>query len=109
MNFGILILKQSINKMLNYARWIQIALSFILELKIFIKTLQKMLKLDLIHQIMKSLRPLSTEKNKNVIRLMKDELIGKIMTEFIALRPNTYSYIIDDDNSDKKLKEQKNV
>ena len=37
-------------------------------------------------------RPLATEKNKNVIGLMKDELGGKIMTEFVALRPITYSY-----------------
>ena len=35
---------------------------------------------------------------------MKDELGGKIMTEFEALRPKTYSYLIDDGNSDKKAK-----
>ena len=49
-------------------------------------------------------RPLSTGKNKKVIELMKDELGGKIMTEFAALRLKTYSYLIDDGNSDKKAK-----
>ena len=49
-------------------------------------------------------RPLPTGKNKKVIRLMKDELGGKIMTEFTALRPKTYSNLMDDGNSDKKAK-----
>ena len=35
---------------------------------------------------------------------MKDELGGKVVTEFVALRPKTYSYLTDDDKEDKKAK-----
>ena len=40
---------------------------------------------------------------------MKDELGGKFMTEFVALIPKTYSYLMDDCNSNKKAKGTKNV
>ena len=49
-------------------------------------------------------RPLSIGKNKKVIGLMKDELGGEIITEFITLRPKTYSYLTDNDKIDKKAK-----
>ena len=40
---------------------------------------------------------------------MKDELGGKILTEFALLRPKMYSYFTDNDNDDKKAKVAKKV
>ena len=49
-------------------------------------------------------RPLSIGKNKKVIGLFKDELGEKIKKEFVALRPKTYAYLMDDDSEMKIAK-----
>ena len=71
------------------------------------KTLQMMLKKKIDTWNYEVNRLLPTRNNKKVIELMKDELGGKIMTKFVALRPKTYSYLMDDSNNDKKAKETK--
>ena len=52
-------------------------------------------------------RPLPMGKNKKVLDMMKDASGGKIMKEFVGLRPKCYSYITDNDYVDKKAKRTK--
>ena len=64
-----------------------------------------MLKKNLMHQIMRSIGHYL--KNKKVLGLIKYDLGGKLMTEFAALRPKTYSYLMKDDGkhvTNKKAK-----
>ena len=48
--------------------------------------------------------PLLTGMNKKVIGMFKEELRGKIMKEFCALRTKTYAYLMDDDSKKTKGK-----
>ena len=53
--------------------------------------------------------PLPIGKNKKVPGLFKGELGGKIITESVALRPKTYTYLDANCNEYKKAKGTKNV
>ena len=48
--------------------------------------------------------PLPIGKNKKVTGLFKNELGGKIITEVVVLRPETYAYLMDDGRNHKKSK-----
>ena len=67
-----------------------------------------MLKNGFIHQTTVKMikRPLPIDKNKKkiVFFIFKDELGGKIMKEFVALRAKTYAYLMDDDGEKEKAK-----
>ena len=52
-------------------------------------------------------RPLAKGENKTVISLMRDELGEKIMMEFTELRLETYSYLTDDNDENRKAKSTK--
>ena len=47
-------------------------------------------------------KPLPKGKNKNIIRLMKNELGGQTTKEFVAFRTKTYSYFKYNNDEDKQ-------
>ena len=57
----------------------------------------------------KDKKPLPIGKNKKVIGMFKDELSGKILTEFCILRAKSHAYKLDHDTEMKKAKDTKNV
>ena len=71
--------------------------------------MQKTLKEDLTLQTFGIDRSLPKGENKKVIGLMKDELGGQIMKEFVELRAKIYSYLKDNNDEDKKEKRHKSV
>ena len=62
---------------------------------------------DIANDIEKRFDTLNYEIDRPFTGLMKDELGGKIMTEYVALRPKTYSYLTDDCEEDKNAKATK--
>ena len=66
--------------------------SFILYIEqvIFVNTLQKILKLDSILQIMNQIGCYQKKRNKKVIGLIKNESGGKIKTKFVGLKENSH-------------------
>ena len=52
-------------------------------------------------------RPIPRGMNKKVIGLIKDELGGEITIEFVALRPKTYTYLMDHRREHKRAKRTK--
>ena len=74
---------------------------------IFTNTLQKIRKLDWILEIMNQTD--HYQRGKKIIGLMKDELSGKTMINFVGLKPKTYSFLIDDGGEDKISRRDKKV
>ena len=70
----------------------------------FYKDIADDIKKDMIHQIMKLIDHYQKEWIKKS-DWIKDKLGVKIITEFVALTPKTYSYVTDDD--DKNVKKAK--
>ena len=54
-------------------------------------------------------RPLPKGKNGKVIGLMKDELGGQIMKEFVRWRGKTYRYLKENKDENKNAKGKKSV
>ena len=106
MNFGITILDQSMETRQNCTIQILIVLLLTLKSKTFFEDISNDVErwFDTCNYDKNDKRPLLIGKNKKVPGLFKDELKGKIITKFVALRPKTYAYLMEDGSDHKKAK-----
>ena len=96
--YGLIILIQSMETRQNFVIQILIVLVLMLKPKIFLKIFLMMLRDGLIHLIMIKKYLFQQADIKKVPGLFKDELGGKIIKEFVALRAEACSYLYDDGN-----------
>ena len=105
MNFGMITLSLCIVIKQNYVTQILIALLYILKQDFYKDIASDVERLfDTSNYDKKDERPLPIGKNKKVIGFFKDELGGKILREFCALRAKAYAYKLDDDTEHKNAK-----
>ena len=90
----------------NYVIWILIVLLFIFFTENFFEDIAGDVErwFDTSNYDENDKRPLPIGKNKKVNDFFKDELGGKIMKEFCALRPKAYANLTDDDSEKEKAK-----
>ena len=104
MNFGMIILNQSIKIMQNCGTWIN---KKNIKTEDFYENIADKIKKRFDTSNYEVNRAQLRGKNKEVAGLMRDKLREKIMAEFVAVRSKTFSYLIEDGNSDKNQIEQK--
>ena len=95
MNFGMIILTQSIETEQNFVTRILIVLLFTLKQKIFFEDISSDVEkcYDTSNYDKNDKKPLPIGSNKKVTGIFKDELGEKMMTEFVALRAKAYAYL----------------
>ena len=103
MNFGMIILNQSIST--NHVCYTDTE-NFVIHIKIedFYEGIANDVEKRFDTSNYDDNRPLPIGMNKKVIGLFKDEWGVKIITEFVGLRAKTYAYLMDDDSEHKKAK-----
>ena len=101
-----IILAQSMETRQNYAIQILITLLFTLKRNIFFEDISNDVKrwFDMSNCNKNDKRPLLIGMNEKVPSIFKDELGGKIIAEFVALRAKTYANLDDGGNERKKSK-----
>ena len=101
-----IILAQSMETRQNYAIQILITLLFTLKPNIFFEDISNDVKkwFDMSNCNKNDKRPLLIGMNEKVPSIFKDELGGKIIAEFVALRAKTYANLDDGGNERKKSK-----